>query len=88
MELKVTRVRDVNEIVVMKESIRGDEPMGFGILEMGTVKRVIRKSERMSLLNCSWSIITEVHKMGSINSMAQRELESCSWIKMDGSYWD
>ena len=45
MEPKVTRVRDVNEIVVMKEPIRGDGPMGFGILEMGSVKRVIRKSK-------------------------------------------
>ena len=45
MELKVTRVRDVNEIVMKKKSVRGDGPVGFGILEMGTVKRVIRKGE-------------------------------------------
>ena len=45
MELKVIRVRDVNEILMTKESIRGDRLMRFGILEMETVKRVIRKGK-------------------------------------------
>ena len=35
MELKVTRVRDVNEIVMKKESIRGDGPMRFRIFGKG-----------------------------------------------------
>ena len=52
-ESKVIRVRDVDKVVVMKETIARYGPMRFRIFGKGNEKRVVWKASKMLLLSCS-----------------------------------
>ena len=45
VELEIIRVRDVDAIMMLEESIGVDRPVGFRIFEMGNVERVGRKGK-------------------------------------------
>ena len=43
---------------------------------------ILGRSERMSELSCSWSMITEAQRTGSSSCVARREVEICSWVNI------